>query len=372
MQVHTFIADSAADAVAQIRAQLGPNAVVLNVRRLPVEGLSRLWQKPRIEVLAHLPELPATPDGSFAELRQEIEDLRKSVRIRESPMENLVAQGDTTGLLQGAQGSQGMAAMNPSSAIAPGVGGGGICSFLENGGLSSLHAHRIVEEMRSSEASPPDSLSQELERAQAVLVRLWDRERRPARVNSRMHVFVGAPGAGKTTCLCKWLAQTVLLQGRPAKVWRLDGRTANTAESLSVYCEILGVSVERFPPIAGSDHTDRDILFIDLPGVNWTDAGAMSDLAGQLKALPDPQVHLVLNAAYDLPLLLAQTRAFASLPVTDLIFSHLDEEPRWGKLWNFVLGTNYSIRFLSAGQNIPGDFVEATPEPILARQFPRK
>ena len=30
-----FIADSAADAVAQIRAKLGPDAVVVNVRQLP-------------------------------------------------------------------------------------------------------------------------------------------------------------------------------------------------------------------------------------------------------------------------------------------------------------------------------------------------
>ena len=56
MQVHTFLAESVADAVAQLRETLGPEAVVLNVRRLPVEGFARLWQKPRIEVLAHVPE----------------------------------------------------------------------------------------------------------------------------------------------------------------------------------------------------------------------------------------------------------------------------------------------------------------------------
>jgi len=69
--------------------------------------------------------------------------------------------------------------------------------------------------------------------------------------------------------------------------------------------------------------------------------------------------------------LLAQIRAFAALPVADLGFTHLDEERRWGKLWNFVLGTDYALRFLSAGQNIPGNFFEATAELVLARQFPR-
>ena len=55
MKVHTFTAASATDAVAQIRAQLGPAAIVLNVRQLPTPGISRLWQKPRIEVVACLP-----------------------------------------------------------------------------------------------------------------------------------------------------------------------------------------------------------------------------------------------------------------------------------------------------------------------------
>jgi flagellar biosynthesis GTPase FlhF len=76
-----------------------------------------------------------------------------------------------------------------------------------------------------------------------------------------------------------------------------------------------------------------------------------------------------LNAAYEVPLLMAQIRAFSSLPIEDLILTHLDEEPRWGKIWNVVLGTNYPVRYLSAAQNVPGDFYPATAERILARQF---
>ncbi|HYG35194.1 MAG TPA: hypothetical protein VEC99_10440, partial [Clostridia bacterium] len=82
---------------------------------------------------------------------------------------------------------------------------------------------------------------------------------------------------------------------------------------------------------------------------------------------PDAEVHLVLNAAYEGQLLLAQGRAFGTLPVNDVILTHIDEEPRWGKLWNFVLGTNYTVSYLSAGQNLPGDFQPADPERVLSR-----
>jgi flagellar biosynthesis GTPase FlhF len=91
-----------------------------------------------------------------------------------------------------------------------------------------------------------------------------------------------------------------------------------------------------------------------------------------VKQFSAAHVHLVLNAAYESAQLLAQTRAFAALPVTDLIVTHLDEETRWGKLWNLVLGTDYPIRYLAAGQNIPGGFTEASAEHLLARHFPVK
>jgi flagellar biosynthesis GTPase FlhF len=174
--------------------------------------------------------------------------------------------------------------------------------------------------------------------------------------------------------LCKWLSQAALVEGRLARVWRLDGATANLAQNLSVYCEVLAVPVDRF-----WEERDRgapagavlaeDIGLIDLPGVDWRDSVAIAQLGEQIKGFGSCQVHLVVNAAYDTAIVLAQIKAFSELPVDDLIVTHLDEEPRRGKLWNLVLGTNYTIRYLGTGQNVPGDFCAASAEAILAEQF---
>lgn len=91
-----------------------------------------------------------------------------------------------------------------------------------------------------------------------------------------------------------------------------------------------------------------------------------------LTTLTATRIHLVLNAAYDTRILLAQIKAFSHFQPNDLILTHLDEETRWGKTWNLVLGTKYSIRFLSAGQNIPGEFLAASPDLLFSRQFPSK
>ena len=93
MQPIPFTAASAEEAVAQIRAKLGPEAVVLNVRRLPSNGLARLWQKPMIEVLAYKPEAPApAPDTApiseaLAEFRQQLHEIKQQVENRPARFE---------------------------------------------------------------------------------------------------------------------------------------------------------------------------------------------------------------------------------------------------------------------------------------------
>jgi flagellar biosynthesis GTPase FlhF len=164
--------------------------------------------------------------------------------------------------------------------------------------------------------------------------------------------------------------QASLIENQLARVWRLDGPTANTAGLVDLYGEILDVPVSRTPD--GSQASDEEALFVDLPGVPVSDSSALDEIASRLATFREPQVHLVLNAAYETPLLLAQVGFFSAIAVTDLIVTHLDEESRWAKLWNLVLGTNYTLRFLSAGQNIPGEFTPATAEALLARIFPSK
>ena len=355
MKVIPFVVDSVAEAVTQIREKLGPEAVVVNVRQLPPSGVARFWQQPRLEVLAFKPEKTAEPSvpaaNELANLREELATLRQ--RLPEAPP---------------AREPELAASMAPL--VKTKSGQWRVGALLETSGLLPLPAQRVLEQVQAKFGqTPPPSLAEELGLARSALTQLWQKAPPFAENATRPHVFIGPAGVGKTTVLCKWLTQAVLVEGRFARVWRLDGATANKAESLSVHAEILGVEAERSWRVEGNS-LDADIGFIDLPGVDWQNPVAVHKLGAQLKIFAAPHVHLVLNAAYDVSLLLAQLRAFETLPVDDLIFTHLDEETRWGKLWNIALGTKYALRFFSAGQNIPGEFHEASPEKLLTRQFP--
>jgi flagellar biosynthesis protein FlhF len=334
-----FIAASPEEAVAQIRARLGPDAVVLRVRPIKAPGLARLWQKPMLEVVACRPAPPPTPPSApapsitdaLAEFRQELDEIKQQVE--------------------------------------PGDSGWRVAPLLQKTGLLPLYAKQIIDSLKAAHGdTPPATLAGEIAAVRAQLTRSW---RAPREIEPHsLHVLIGPAGSGKTTALCKWLTQTALVEGRLARVWRLDSATANTAEALGVYCEILGIPTERCWTGEGRAIAE-DVGFIDLPGVDWRHPVAVQELAAQLPPYGSPRLHLVLNGAYDISVILGQVRAFSALPIDDLIITHLDEEPNWGKLWNLALGAGYPIRFFSSGQNIPGDFSEATPDKILARQFPR-
>jgi flagellar biosynthesis protein FlhF len=348
MEPTSFTAASAEEAVAQIRDSLGPEAVVLNVRRLAPNGMARLWRKPMIEVLACKPEAPAAEAAplteALAQFRQELAEIKQQVSSRPT--------------------------MEEVENVSVNDGNWRVGAVLRKSGLLPLHTQHVLDKLHAQFGEePPASLGEEIHHTRGVLAASW---RKPSPVTAKsLHVLIGPAGCGKTTYLCKWLTQAVLVDGRLARVWRLDGATANMAESLSVYCEILGAPNERVWRADGKTMAE-DIGFIDLPGVDWRKPAAVQELAELLKQFGSVHVHLVLNGAYDISILLAQFRAFAVLPIDDLVITHLDEESSWGKIWNLILGTHCSIRHFSSGQNIPGDLCEASAGMIFARQFPGK
>jgi flagellar biosynthesis protein FlhF len=336
MKLTTFTADNANDAVRLVQENLGPEAVIMSVRKLPANGFARLLHRSgHIEVLAGVPDKPrhGLPPGVDA----------------------YVPFGDTD-----------REEFAPSAPRPPHRWRS--IAWLESLGLLPEYADRLELKLRTDHGTkPPEMPITEWGLVRNTLATFW---RPPPREvgTGRPHVFIGPPGSGKTTALCKWLTAGVLRGEHRARVWRLDGELANTSEFLSLHCEMVGVPVERFWEDAD---VAEDLLFVDIPGVECHSAAGMKALHDVLAQLPAPHIHLVLNAANETLLLFEQFNWFAQMMPEDLVFTHLDEERRRVKLWNFVLGTNCCLGWLGAGQKIPGEFNRADTTLLFPHKEPR-
>lgn len=368
MNLVTIVAETAAEALAEVHRRLGPEAVVVNVRKTSAPGLSRIWKKPQIELQATVPSPTRTQRSkeALADLARSVDKLKKQLSAPSPPIARQRRAPDEPTESAPPRRSAAPIEVNRKSP-APPEEALDLSKMLENLGLLPLHAQWLADQAHGGESLRGRSrnLREDFGAVQDFLVQYWNRlSVRTPSIGQTIRVLVGPPGVGKTTCICKWLTQEVLLQGHTAWVWRLDTDRANTAEFLSIHGEILGVPVERiWEGQPGGDVPD--VQFIDLPGVQADDRTGIAALKTQIEEFKRAQVLLVLNAAYDLNNLLAQVRAFSVLPLAGVVLTHTDEEGRWSKFWNLLLSSKLPILYLSGGQNIPGYFSPASPQSLF-------
>ena len=335
-----FIVSTAEEAVTVLRDRFEGKAKVVSVRQVEGTGLARFLQAPKLEVIAEMVE-----------------------EVALSPEDEGIDEEDEGGIVPGPEP---VAAPVPSVESQPENRLSGLARLLRAGGLSTqlLAGLQSRSEWSSLEKMPRQRA---LLRVGMNLRTDFDAiQRRP--LGNRV-AFIGGPGVGKTTALCKWLASEVFVRGKRSAVLKLDLERANPGDALAVFCEALGVPCARSIPDVPTLGPEES-LFIDVPGIvpgGDDDAAPLTEALGPLFVTNRV---IVINAAYD-PELMKRAFGFAArADCTHVVFTHLDELTQWGKLWEFLLNHQLTPLFLGTGPNIAGDLEENVFAAVLARTFP--
>ena len=323
-----------------LRERLGEHARVVSVRQVEGTGLARFLQAPKLEVIAEKVPPPVTVHGAV--------------------------DADGTKGTQGTEGTDAIPGVPAITAIEPLPAGGPLSRLLHAGGVSPQIIGRIRSdpEWPAFEALAPGAALTRI----GMMLRAQFRTR-PHRALGNRVAFLGSPGAGTTSALCKWLATEVFVRQRRGVVLKLDLDRANPGDALAVFCEALGVACVRSIPDVPTLAHDQS-LFIDVPGIVPGRDEEAAELTAALGPLFTTARVMVINAAYDTALIKRSYAFAARADCTHVAFTHLDELTHWGKLWDFLLGSNLTPLFLSTGPNIAGDFDENVFDAALARTFP--
>jgi flagellar biosynthesis protein FlhF len=331
---YRFLVKSAGEAVELIREKLGPEARVLSVRAVEATGLRRLFRMPQLEVVAQIDAKPATAPVEAV-----------SVEPALPPTEPA-----------GAEGNPRFAGLPPAT----------LANLLRRSGITETALNRL-----QSRAVWGELNTLPLHRALAETSRLLCEHagaRSPRAPISRA-AFIGAPGVGRTTALCKWLAVEVFRRSRRGHVVTVEFDRPNSLGQLPVFSEALGVPFAHFP-CETLPAVPGGFVYFDLPGLSPRRPADNEPIARFLDSERIEERVLVLNAAYDRAAMRDAYAAGKDLGATHLAFTHLDEVPQWGKLWDYLFDEDLEPLFLATGPSLTGDCEEDVPGAIARKTLP--
>jgi flagellar biosynthesis protein FlhF len=377
MLIKRFEADSMAEALARVRAELGPHAIVLGTKTLRRERARfGLFARSLVEVTAGVdrdaapganaasgPPVRSAVDPSWRELkvaRALVEPLELELRELRAAFDRVAAVGPPASLAEEVATLRALARGLAASVEAPEHA----TARLRAVGVSPLHCPGLAREAERFERDGAD-------RETAVLASLARRiESRLAtpREEPRVCMLIGAAGVGKTTTLAKLAARA---QAKRVRIVTTDlGRRGESArlEALARELDVKFSALSRPDQLAALVRKRRDeMMLVDTPASGRRAADSLAELARIREALGEPHVQLVVSATTKERDLRAQLARHAALAPHALTVTHWDESTGGSDLVNVLLDADAPpLATLATGPRVPEDLELPDPH-ALAR-----
>ena len=323
MRIRTLTAPKMADALTIIRQELGPEALILSTRKVTnAQGEMTLEitaavnePEPATKPVEQLPDLPASilsPHVPNHEIRKPNNDLPSLLTLH----------GVSPALI------------TKLTAALPG---------LQAAGFAAPEALEMLLSKLATFTPAPEALKP-----------------------GQAHLFIGPPGAGKTTLIAKLAVQT-RQNGRTVGILSLDDQKLAGFEPLAITAETLGDTAHLLTgpaslKTAAQQMGPRHLLLIDTPALNPYQPQAFTQLKQRLESLGVPTIcHLVIPAdlnAEDMALLPVATHRFN--PVS-IVATKLDCTTRYGALLNTAVSSNLPLGLASHSGTITTAPLNLTP-----------
>ncbi len=433
MLIKKFTGYTMNEALAQVKAELGEDAVILQSRKLDKGGLLSIGGKSQVEVTAATPDrhpAPTTPEITPRKERQE----KRSSRPRP---DTLAPPPALLGIREYAQqtGSEPSSTFaaepgRPRPVVMPKLGRPGSLSKPHGNDSDSFQDLRSeIEILKGSIRELSEKLAQQdmteigdglgvfresllgngcgSEIVSTILASM-SKELKPSELEdlelleSWLHediasrfptaslnellaesnkpsvvAVVGPTGVGKTTSLAKMATNFDVFGRRKVALISTDTYRVAAVEQLRTFASIAGLPMDvvyraEELPSAIERYRDYDIVLLDTAGRSQNDEEALSELAEFVEMANPTRTVLTLSANTRLDDQREVIQKYRKLKYTDIMLTKLDEVSSAGHMLDMVAATMRTPwTYLTTGQAVPDDIIQADAY-LLAAMVVRK
>lgn len=185
--------------------------------------------------------------------------------------------------------------------------------------------------------------------------------------------LVGPTGVGKTTTVAKLAARFALRHGpQSVALVTTDTFRVGAVEQLRTYARIMGVPVRvangtEDLRAALEDLYDRRLVLIDTAGVGQRDQRLGEQLGLIQSGSPLVQTYLVLSAVCQRHGLDEAVQAFRQVPLEGCIVTKIDESTGLGGLLSTLIENQLPLAYLTDGQRVPEDIQAGRAHALVSK-----
>jgi flagellar biosynthesis protein FlhF len=388
MRIKSYFADTVQEAIEKARAELGPDAMLMNSKKTDFElrllgvyevvfGVAN--EESAQKTLKQKGGLAAGQSGStdsetgseagystdedlsreLAELRRQIETVKRSVtRQQRASLPQVSAHAhpgaeDLCARLMAADFSEDLAQEIAEAAELRAF------SLRQPGGRP----------MRDYEMLPSELLEVALKTELDRRIRISP-ELGVSGEKMRIVMLAGPAGAGKTTALIKLALRYGMRARLPMHLLSLDTLRVGGWEELASYARIAGLgfdAVHNWKSLGQvlTQQENKRLILIDTPGIGSADAKELEALSACCDEHGPVDVHIVCPATLRASIGHKVIDRFRPLRPSKLLLTHTDEAESAGSLLELPIRSGLPLSYWSTGQNIPEDIQEASKDDLL-------
>lgn len=365
------------EAMKLIRSDMGNDAVILNSRVIQTGGFFGFFKKRSIEVIAAIDKKPE--EQALPVMKDKQKELETGIPARESKQELLMEKRDKIKsvelqkelmelkmLLQNVQ----IEGSNDGIPLPPPIQD--LKQILFNQGIQHQETNEIIKAAIEwwYTSGGGKTKNEVINWAKDYFIKQLSSLPFGGISYKKKYInIVGPTGVGKTTTLAKIAAISMLKHKKSIAFITTDTYRIAAIEQLKTYANILNVPVEVCYNLQDFQNAVKkfencDLVFIDTAGRNFRNRKYVDDLKDIIDFNQDIETLLVLSLTskqVDMEEIIHQ---FSIVTVDKLIFTKADETSSYGAMYNMMKKEQIAAAYITNGQNVPDDFVAATPENV--------